>query len=141
MIDSVFDPYSKQKIQYALSYWKNSGKALGVEMIDEVDGDWGCDPLASTSGYWFKWSPSFVTSPFVALESILDGVARPNIAWPTLGIGGPVCLHNWQGNPNFADYTSLYWDRMWGSDPYPDGDSNYEITSSFASSEKSVGHR
>jgi len=131
MIDSIFDPYSTQKIQYLLNYWKNSGKALGIEMIDEADGDWGCDPLASAAGYWNKWSPSFVTSPFIGLESILNGVPRPNIAWPTLGIGGPVCLQNWQGNPNFADYTSLYWDRLWGTDPYPDGDSNYEVTSSF----------
>lgn len=131
MIDSIFDPYSTQKIQYVLQYWKNSGTALGIEMIDEADGAWGCNPLASTAGYWNPWSPLFVTSPFSALEPILDGVPRPYIAWPTIGIGAAVCLQNWQGNPSFADYTSLYWDRLWDVDPYPDGMSNYEMTSSF----------
>jgi len=131
MIDSIFDPYSAQKIQYVLNYWKNSGKALGVEMIDEADGDWGCNPFASGASYWSQWSPSFAVSPFIALQSILNGGPRPKIAWPTIGIGSPVCLQNWQGNSNFADYTSLYWDRLWGADPYPDGMSNYEMTSSF----------
>jgi hypothetical protein len=124
MLDSVFDPYSTPKIQYTMQFWKNSGKALGISMIDEVDSAWGCNPFDSTPGYWNQWSPMFTSSPLSTLTSIIDAVPHPNISWPTIGIGSPVCLGNWQGNPNFADFTNLYWDG--GGWFYKDGESLYE---------------
>lgn len=124
MVDSIFDPYSTPKIQYALSYWQSFGHVIGIEMIDEADGAWGCDPLDTTSGYWTKCSPLFTSSPFAALLSIIDAVPHPNLAWPTIGIGAPACFANWQGNPDFADYDDVYWDN--GLAFYFDGESIYE---------------
>jgi Concanavalin A-like lectin/glucanases superfamily/Bacterial Ig domain/Bacterial Ig-like domain (group 2) len=124
MLDSVFDPYSTPKIQFAMRYWEESGKAIGISMIDEVDGSWGCNPLDSTSGYWEKWSPKFISSPFITLLSIVETVPHPNLSWPTIADGSPICLGNWQGNPSFANFTNLYFDN--GGWFYPDGESLYE---------------
>ncbi len=124
MLDSVFDPYSIPKIQYAMRYWEDSAKAIGISMIDEADSGWGCNPLDSTPGYWEKWSPEFTSSPFITLRSIIDAVPHPNLSWPTIAIGSPICLGNWQGNPSFANFTNLYFDN--GGWFYPDGESLYE---------------
>ncbi len=123
MEDTIFDPYSAAKFEYSLQYWADSGRAVGVAMKDEVDSAWGCYPFDTTAGYWNKWSTSFTTSPFFALQSMIDSVPHPPISWPTIGIGVPVCLGNWQGNPSFADFTNLYWDG--GGWFYPDGESIY----------------
>lgn len=124
MEDSIFDPYSTPKIQYALSYWQTFGHVIGMEMVDEADGAWGCNPLDTTPGYWTTWSSEFTSSPFAALLSIIDAVPHPNLAWPTIGMGSPTCFANWQGNPSFADYDDVYWDN--GLPFYQDGESLYE---------------
>ena len=125
MIDSTQDPGSAAKIQYALQTMQNTGMAVGISMIDESDGEWGGNPLDAAPGYWAQWSSLFTSSPFPPLLNIMNGVSRPAIAWPTIGIASQQSIANWQGNPAMADYTELYWDAP--NFAYPDSASSWDI--------------
>ncbi|HVY68158.1 MAG TPA: fibronectin type III domain-containing protein, partial [Patescibacteria group bacterium] len=124
--DSINDSLSVGKIQHVLNTLKNSGKTIGIDMIDEADGIWGSTPLP-TDGRWTGYTPSIPDTAFSQLMTIFNGTSRPMVAWPTLGLDAVQNIINWQNNPSFtADYTSLYWDNPDAFFLYANRPSNWE---------------
>jgi hypothetical protein len=121
LYDSITNSQSVAKIQYAFTWAKNTGRVMGVDMVDETNFFWGDTPSPSdgrwlgstspwTSASWgFTWRP-IPDKGFTALMNIINGVSgRAPISWPVLGNSSLQTVKNWQGNPAFADFATMYW--------------------------------
>ena len=118
--DSLTNPWAREAIQYAFLKAKESGRVVGVEMIDEAS-FWGPSPRPA-KGAFSKFQPPIPDDPFTKLVGIIRGVAGgPPISWPVLGIAPVQVAHDWMGDPAFSDYASHYWDVLDWRRVYPRG--------------------
>jgi hypothetical protein len=130
LYDSIANPQSLAKIQYAFTWAKNTGRVIGVDMVDETNFFWGDTPSPSdgrwlgstspwTSAKWgFTWRP-IPDNGFTTLMNIINGVSgRAPISWPVLGPSNVQTVKNWQGNPAFADFATMYWTFAHGQTMY-----------------------
>ncbi len=127
MANSIQNPWSAQAIQHAFSSARDSKLVLGVEMTDEVTFQWGNTPKP-TDGRWQKLTPPLPNDSFLQLMSIINGVSgRPAITWPVAAVAGNADAGNWLGDPQFAGYASLFWDKLDWRAAYPSGPSLPQI--------------
>src|SRR5262249_52111614 len=109
LFNSVKDPGSAKKIQYVFNWAKNNGRVIGVDMVDEVDILWGSTPMP-TDGRWLSVRPPLPNGAFTTLLNIINGVpGRPKISWPVAGGADILAVKNWLGNPNFSEFSTVYW--------------------------------
>ena len=112
MNNSVNNAWSAQAIQYAFMKLRDSGRAVCVEMVDEISFLWGGTPTP-TDGRWQKKNPPMADDGFVKLMGAINAVKdRPPITWPIGGISSDEAAKNWMGNPAFSDYATIYWDTF-----------------------------
>jgi hypothetical protein len=122
LADSIQNPWSASAIQHAMAAAYNSGLVVGVDMVDEVGSFWGNTPIP-TDGRWMKKSPPLPDTSFVQLMTIMNAAPRPAVTWPISAISADADAANWMGNPQFADYATLYWDKLDWRNAYPSGPS------------------
>jgi len=112
MNNSVNNPWSAQAVQYAFTKLRDSGRAICVEMVDEISFLWGVTPTPN-DGRWQKKNPPLSDDAFLRLMATINGVKdRPPITWPIGGISSDEAAKNWMGNPAFSDYATIYWDTF-----------------------------
>ncbi|RLU79694.1 hypothetical protein CTZ27_36285 [Streptomyces griseocarneus] len=119
-------PTSQEKIRYALSWAADTPQVLGIDMVDEIDGQWGDTPTP-TDGRWSSRQPPLPDDAFIRLMAIMNSVTRPPVTWTCLG-GSPLRnVKNWTGNPAFSDYNGIYHAIRAMRRAYPSGPSLWEI--------------
>jgi hypothetical protein len=118
LLNSITNSWSADAIRTALASARDSGRVIGIEMVDEVNALWGDTPHP-TDGRWQNLGVP--DSAFGTLMQIMNGVpGRPMITWPVISGSDPNAVANWMGDPAWADYTSDYWALMdWPA--YPTG--------------------
>jgi hypothetical protein len=89
-------------------------------MVDEVNFMWGDNPTP-TDGRWLSYTPhSIPDNAFTTLMNIINGVSgRSMIGWPAAGGASTVAVQNWQGNPAFSDFDTMYWQNNTLRAAYP----------------------
>ena len=121
MANSVGNAWSAQAVQLVFTKARDSGRAVCVEMVDEISFLWGDTPTP-TDGRWKKKDHPLDDDGFVRLLKIINAVDRhPPITWPIGGISSNTAAKNWMGNPAFSDYATLYWDTFAWRRAYPQG--------------------
>ncbi len=116
--NSIDNNWSASAIQHAFSAAQQSGVAVGVDMIDEAALLWGDTPTPS-GGRWLGLQPPIPDNAFSLVMQIVHGSpSRIPVSWPAGGIASDLAVANWNGNSNFSDYTSHYWDGQDFRDEY-----------------------
>jgi hypothetical protein len=106
---SVTSPWAAQALQHAFTRVRDSKRTVFVEMIDEVSLIWGEDPHPKDER-WSRPEKPLPPDPFKKLMEIINGVEnRTPLTWPVLGISSPAAAKNWMGDPQMADYATIYW--------------------------------
>lgn len=109
LYNSVVNASSAAKIQYALTWMKNTNHTVGIDMVDEIDALWGATPTP-TDGRWLSQTFPIPDNAFTTLMGIVNGVpGRSPISYPPTGAANSTIVQNWQGNPAFSDFATMYW--------------------------------
>jgi hypothetical protein len=120
LANSVQNPWSADAIRLAFKAARDSKRVVCIDMVDEVSLCWGDTPTPADDN-WAKRDPPVPRDAFVKLMKTLNGVKdRPPISWPIAGLSREKAARNWMGNPDFADYASLYWTYWDWRRAYPD---------------------
>ncbi len=110
--------FGPKAVQHAFQIIANSGQQVGADMVDEVNYQWGDNPKP-TNGAWLSLSPSIPDNAFTTLMSTINSVSgRMPISWPVT-TGSAQAVENWEGNPQFSDYHTLYWTYITTKAVYP----------------------
>jgi hypothetical protein len=116
--NSIENAWSAGAIQYAFATAQASNLAIGVDMVDEVALLWGDTPTPS-DGRWLNLQTPVPDSAFSRVMQVIHvSPSRIPVSWPAGGIASDTAIANWNGNAEFSDYISHYWDVQDFRDEY-----------------------
>ncbi|HYP13937.1 MAG TPA: Ig-like domain-containing protein, partial [Bryobacteraceae bacterium] len=127
--NTLYNSWSPQALQHVLGWARDSGRVIGIDMVDEIDFMWGDTPTP-TDGRWSSKTPPLGNDAFIRLMSIMNAVpGRPKLTFPASGAANNQTVRNWMANPAFSDFSSIYWHfRDWRR-AYPLSGTNHQIIS------------
>jgi hypothetical protein len=107
--NSITSRSSAEKIQYVMKWATKTRRVVGIDLIDEADALWGDTPTPN-DGRWLTLARPVPDTGFRQLMNILNSHrGRPPISFPVVGLASATTAMNWQGNPSFSDFASVYW--------------------------------
>ena len=113
--ESISVGWHGDAINYAFTQAQGTGRVVCVEMIDEVQANWGDTPKPM-DGRWRGRTPPIPDDAFVRLMGIIDRVPnRLAISWPVTGNHNRVAQHSWLADRSIADYSSILCDTADGT--------------------------
>jgi len=106
---------------HAFARMRDSGRVVGVEMVDEASGLWGNVALPD-DGRWLQREPPIPDDAFLRIMDVIRSVPNASpVTWPVLWLSPPEAIRNWMGDPLLSDYTSMFWDKLAWRQAYPWG--------------------
>jgi len=109
MFDTTTNPDSPAKIQHIFNWAANTGRVVGVDMLDEADALWGVTPTP-TNGAWLGLPQPIPDTAFTQLVNLIDAVpGHTPISFPVTGAANNTVASNWEGRTPFADFATMYW--------------------------------
>lgn len=107
--DTAFNPESAQRLRYVFDWARDTGRAIAIDMVDEVNLLWGDTPFP-TDGRWSSLVPPIADDAFARFAGLLRALPwTPPRTWSVMGASSAETLANWQLSPGFAEYHGLYW--------------------------------
>lgn len=108
LFDTTTNPDTPAKIQHVFNWAANTGRVVGVDMVDEADAVWGTTPTP-TNGAWLALPKPIPDTAFTQLVNLIDAVpGHTPISFPVTGAASNDKAFNWEGRTPFGDFASVY---------------------------------